>query len=258
MKNYDQIKALLENRWQHYHHIDFIAEDPIAIPHQFSQQQDIEIAAFFAAILAWGKRSIILNNANKLMNLMGNSPYDFILNHQEKDLKPFLNFVHRTFNDTDLLYFISYLKHHYQTNISLEAAFIPKQGYENIYTSLTYFHQNFFSLDFAPERTKKHIASPLKNSACKRLNMFLRWMVRKNSEVDFGIWNAIPVKDLICPIDVHVGNVARSLGLLERKQNDWNAAMELTENLRTFDQNDPVKYDYALFSMGVNEKNKNN
>ncbi|HRP90019.1 MAG TPA: TIGR02757 family protein [Edaphocola sp.] len=254
MKNFKLLKTLLEERWLHYHHLDFIAEDPISIPHKFSKKQDIEIAAFFAAILAWGKRSLIIQSTNKLMAIMDHTPYDFILNHNDSDLKPFLTYGYRTFKPIDVLYFIEFLKFHFQENDSLEAAFIPKEGYKNLYDTLAHFHKYFFSLNNAPERTRKHIASPENNAACKRLNMFLRWMVRKNSEVDFGIWNQIPTKDLICPLDLHVGNVARNLGILERKQNDWKAAIELTENLKLFDAEDPVKYDYALFSMGVNEK----
>jgi uncharacterized protein (TIGR02757 family) len=247
------LRRILEEKFEDYHQHNFIAKDPIAVPHQFSKLQDIEIAAFYAAILAWGNRTTILRNANRIMSMMDNAPYDFILNHEEQDLKPFMHFVHRTFNATDLLYTINFFKHHYTKERSLEAAFFPKAGVE-VKAALMHFHDYFFSLKDAPERTRKHIATPARNSACKRLNMFLRWMVRKNSPVDFGIWNAIDVSCLICPLDTHVGDVARKLGLLARKQNDWKAAIELTNNLKVISPDDPVKYDYALFGMGVEER----
>lgn len=237
-----------------YNHTDFIVKDPISIPRQFTVQQDIEIAGFIAAILAWGNRTAILNSCNKLMALMDHAPYDFVMNHTEQDLKKLEGFVYRTFNTTDLYYFIAFFQHHYQTNHSLEAAFLKVDDLStyNMYDALIAFKNYFFSLEYAPDRTKKHIASPIKNSTCKRINMFLRWMVRTDSVIDFGIWHQIQPKDLIMPIDVHVSRVARKLGLLEREKDDWKAAVELTNNLKQFDALDPVKYDIALFGAGVN------
>lgn len=247
------LRRILEDKFEDYHQSSFISKDPIAVPHQFSKLQDIEIAAFFAAILAWGNRTTILRNANQIMTFMDNAPHDFILQHQEQDLKRFVHFVHRTFNATDLLYTITFFSHHYSQAASLETAFFFQKGVA-VRAALVHFHHYFFSLKDAPDRTRKHIATPDRNSACKRLNMFLRWMVRKNSPVDFGLWSAIETSELICPLDTHVGDVARKLGLLERKQNDWKAAVELTSNLKRLSPNDPVKYDYSLFGMGVEER----
>jgi uncharacterized protein (TIGR02757 family) len=247
----------LNRKVEEYNTVDFIANDPISIPHKFSKTQDIEIAGFFASIFAWGNRTTIINKCRELLQRMDNAPYDFILQHDQPDLKRLLSFKHRTFNDTDLLYFIQFLKMHYEANASLETAFSKHlKKYEvNIEPALNGFFQYFFSLPGIPERTKKHIAAPSKNSSCKRLNMFLRWMVRRdNKGVDFGIWKTISPSQLICPVDVHVARVARRFSLLERKQTDWIAALELTENLKKFDQADPVKYDFALFGLGVIEK----
>ena len=240
-----------------YNTVDFIANDPISIPHKFSKKQDIEIAGFFASIFAWGNRTIIINKCKELLQRMDHSPHDFILHHHQSDLKRLLSFKHRTFNDTDLLYFIQFLKVHYEANYSLETAFSKhlKKAEVNVAPALDGFFHYFFSLPTVPERTKKHIAAPSKNSSCKRLNMFLRWMVRRdNNGVDFGIWKTFSPSQLICPVDVHVARVARRFNLLERKQTDWIAALELTENLKKFDSVDPVKYDFALFGLGVIEK----
>jgi uncharacterized protein (TIGR02757 family) len=236
---------------------NFIDKDPICIPHLFTKKQDIEIAGFLAATIAWGNRTTIINNAKSLMTLMDNSPHDFICNHQSNDLKKFLSFKHRTFNATDLLYFISFLQFHYATNASLETAFIStiKNNNDVIEHALTHFHNYFFSLQDFPTRTKKHVATPIRNSACKRLNMYLRWMVRNDKrDVDFGIWENIKPIDLIIPLDVHVCNVATRLGLLQTSKANWKQAIELTNVLRTFDKNDPTKYDFALFGLGVIEK----
>lgn len=252
------LKAFLEEQVALYNTPSFIEKDPVSIPHQFIKKQDIEIAGFFAAILAWGNRTAILNSCEKLFRAMGKSPHDFVLHFREKDLIPLQTFVHRTFNPTDLFYLLHFLQAHYRLNESLEEAFaqfIHKES-PTIKEALMGFHTYCFSFEFAPERTKKHIATPARNSACKRLNMFLRWMVRKdNKGVDFGIWNAISPHQLICPLDVHSSRIARKLQILDRKQNDWKAAMELTDNLRTFDAADPSRYDFALFGMGV-ELNK--
>jgi uncharacterized protein (TIGR02757 family) len=236
---------------------DFITNDPICIPHLFSRKQDIEIMGFWASMLAWGQRKTIISKCNELINLMGGSPYDFVKNHSESDLKPFLNFKHRTFNDLDTLYFLSFFKQYYQKHDSLENAFLPTdyKKKKNIEEHLIKFRQTFFDSDTAPKRTRKHISSPAQKSACKRLCMFLRWMVRNDDKgVDFGIWSNIHPSQLICPCDVHVDRVARSFGLITRSKTDWNTALELTENLKSFDPNDPVKYDFALFGIGIENK----
>lgn len=247
---------LLESKISQYNQPGFIPHDPVSIPHLFTRQQDIEIMGFWAAVLAWGQRKTIIAKCHELIRLMDGAPYDFVRNHQPSDLKPFLSFKHRTFNDTDTLYFLHFFQHFYREHASLEEAFVP-DGDFHLHTltaerALVRFHEVFFSLEDAPARTRKHIATPARKSSCKRLNMFLRWMVRKDDAgVDFGIWNRLKMAELVCPCDVHVERVARKLGLLHRPQTDWLAAMELTENLRQFDPADPVKYDFALFGLGV-------
>ncbi|MCH6200887.1 TIGR02757 family protein [Aquiflexum sp. LQ15W] len=251
------LKGFLDQKVDYYNRPGFIELDPISIPHRFSLKQDIEIAGFFAATLAWGQRKTIISKCLHLLEMMDNAPYQFILHHSESDLKPFLNFKHRTFNDIDTLYFIQFFSSFYIEYDSLESAFTKGWNEEVDIMSilLKNFHQYFFQSPFAPNRTKKHVATPERNSACKRLNMFLRWMVRKdNNGVDFGIWNTIQPYQLICPCDLHVDRVARKLGLVSRKQTDWSTALELTQRLREFDPVDPVKYDFALFGLGVEEK----
>lgn len=254
INNDQSLKAFFDSKVEQYNQPSFIQDDPICIPHSFSKKQDIEIAGFFAAVFAWGNRTTIIQKSKELMKLMGNAPHDFCLNHTEHDLKQLIHFKHRTFNATDLLYFISFLQHHYLQHDSLESAFLDTES-NDMEIRLTRFHNYFFSLEDAPARTKKHIATPYKGSSCKRLNMFLRWMVRKDKKgVDFGIWKKIKPAELICPIDLHVARVAKRFQLLDRKQIDWLAATELTTYLRTLDANDPVKYDFALFGLGVMEK----
>jgi len=253
------LKKFLDQKVIQFNNPSFINEDPVCIPHLFSKKQDIEIAGFFAAIFAWGIRKTIINKCKSLLQLMDNSPYDFCMGHSDVDLKKIEKFCHRTFNDTDLLYFISFFKFHYSKHNSLEVAFfnnkIIKQPGNIIEQSLNSFYEYFFSLEDVPERTRKHIASPAKHSSCKRLNMYLRWMVRNDKQgVDFGIWKKISPSQLICPVDVHVARVAKHFNLLKRKQVDWQAAVELTEELRKFDKTDPVKYDFALFGLGILEK----
>ncbi len=244
---------LLNAKVELYNQQAFIKDDPICIPHLFTKQQDIEIAGFFAAAFAWGNRTTIINKSKELLQLMDNAPYDFCKHHSYTELEKLLHFKHRTFNTTDLLYFIEFFKFHYRNYETLETAFTTHG--ETVEQMLTGFHHYFFSLDDIPARTKKHIATPERNSTCKRLNMYLRWMVRQDDTgVDFGIWKNISPSQLICPIDVHVARVARGLNILTRKQTDWLAALELTDYLRTLDKNDPVKYDFALFGMGVMEK----
>ncbi len=257
MMNTLAVRDLLEKKYHLYHQLSFISEDPISIPHRFTKKQDIEIAGFFAAILAWGQRKTIISKCLELMERMDNAPHDFVVNHQEDDLKNLLNFKHRTFNDTDLLYFIAFFRQHYKVHQSLEEAFLHEMqhdaDYEPMEKCLIRFHDYFFSLDVAPARTRKHIATPARKSACKRLNMYLRWMVRKNDGIDFGLWDKIDTSHLICPCDLHVDRVARSLGLITRRQTDWETALELTSSLRQFDAEDPVRYDFALFGMGIYE-----
>jgi len=261
MKIFDKpsLKNFLDKKVDEYNQPFFIESDPICIPHLFSKQQDIEISGFFAATFAWGNRATIINKSKELLQRMDYAPYQFIVNHNETDIKNLLNFKHRTFNATDLLYFIQFLKHHYSRNKSLESAFFNSKTIEKadktIECSLQYFYNYFFSLKNFPARTIKHIASPQKKSTCKRLNMFLRWMVRKDGNgVDFGLWKKILPSELICPVDVHVARVARHFKLLHRNATDWQAALELTDSLRILDATDPVKYDFALFSLGVMEK----
>jgi uncharacterized protein (TIGR02757 family) len=252
MKEKD-LKAFLDKKVDLYNQPSFIKNDPIIVPHSFSKKQDIEIAGFFAAVFAWGNRTTIVNKAKELMQLMDNKPYEFCLHHNSADLKRLSDFKHRTFNYTDLLYFISFFKQHYSRHKSLEQAF-STHG-KTAEEMLAGFHGYFFSLEHVPARSKKHIATPERKSSCKRLNMFLRWMVRQDDKgVDFGIWKSISPAQLICPIDLHVARVAKKLSILERKQTDWQAALELTNYLRTLDKNDPVKYDFALFGLGVMEK----
>lgn len=253
-----ELIELLNEKALFYEQPAFIENDPICIPHRFSLLQDIEISAFFAATLAWGNRTTIINSCNKLLQLMDNAPYHFILHHSEKERKRFLHFVHRTFNATDLLVFIDFLQKHYRQEQSLEIAITKNfsSQHPDIEAALNYFYIYLFpSGNEYPVRTQKHVAAPAKKSSCKRLNMFLRWMVRSADRgVDFGLWKTIQPKQLICPIDVHVARVAKKLGLLQRKQLDWQAASELTMKLRDFDAADPVKYDFALFGLGVMEK----
>nr|WP_299417592.1 TIGR02757 family protein [uncultured Emticicia sp.] len=245
---------LLNEKFELFNQPDFIPHDPISIPHQFSLKQDIEITGFIAATLAWGQRKTIINKCNELIGLMDNAPYDFIKNYQDSDLRRFLAFKHRTFNATDTLYFLEFFKDFYSKNNSLEYAFLVglKNNDENIKSGLENFQKVFFSLEDYPIRTRKHVATPARNSSCKRINMFLRWMVRKdNKGVDFGIWDKIKTSALVCPCDVHVERVARKLGLITRPKTDWQTAVELTQNLKQLDPIDPVKYDFALFGLGV-------
>lgn len=252
--NFNNLKSFLDQKVELYNQPSFIKDDPISVPHKFTLLQDKEIIGFFAAIFAWGQRPTIIKKCIDLAERMDNAPFDFIQNHQDSDLKQLLDFKHRTFNDTDLLYCIEFFKMHYTQNESLETAFFPKSDM-TVEQGLDHFHEYFFSLEDAPQRTRKHIPSPKRKSACKRLNMYFRWMVRNdNRGVDFGLWNAIKPKDLICPLDLHVERTAKKLGLLTRDKPDWQAAIELTENLRLLDPTDPIKYDFALFGVSIEEK----
>lgn len=254
-ENHTDIKVFLDEKAEKYNHPDFIETDPIQIPHLFSDQQDIEISAFLSATIAWGQRITIIKNMQKLMALMGHAPYEFIINYTHADLERFSYFKHRTFNGDDCKFFIQSLRNIYLKYGGLGKLVqnIYKQE-KDIFNVLVNLRSLFFELDH-PGRTQKHFSNVLKGASAKRLNMFLRWMVRQdNKGVDFGIWKQIPSSSLYLPLDVHTGNVARKLGLLKRKQNDWKAVEEITGVLRKFDPSDPVKYDFALFGLGIFEK----
>lgn len=249
-----QLKSFLDKKVELYESLEFIENDPIQIPHLFAKKEDIEIAGFLTSIFAWGQRKTIINNAKKLMCWMDNSPHDFLLNHEEVDLKVMEHFVHRTFNSDDLLYFIRRLRYMYKDEGGLESVFatLIKQEKGLILPAISAFKQSFFDQEHL-KRSEKHLSDPEKGSSAKRINMFLRWMVRSNAkEVDFGIWTTISPSQLYIPLDVHTGNVARHFGLIKRKQNDRKALEELMIQMRQFDADDPVKYDFALFGMGVN------
>lgn len=251
--NLEDLKNFLEEKVEQYNHIDFIETDPIQIPHRFSQKEDIEIAGFLTAIIAWGNRKSIIKGANKMIELLDNSPYDFIRNHSSKDLLKIQGNIYRTFNSVDLLFFIKSLQNIYINHQGLENVFAAQLQEKNTFYIIERFRKIFFELPHE-NRTQKHISNPAKNSSAKRINMFLRWMVRKDHKgVDFGIWKSLSPAQLVCPLDVHSGNIARKLSLLQRKQNDWKAVMELMENLYILDPKDPVKYDFALFGLGAFE-----
>lgn len=256
-KSLEELKDFLDLKYREYNQPGFIENDPISIPHSFTKKQDIEIAGFWTASLAWGQRVTIINKCRELFAMMDQAPHDFVLNHSDQDLKVFGNFKHRTFNATDALCFIEFLKEFYRKHNSLETAFASYMDFDDktVEAGLRGFHKLFFELPDVPQRTRKHVATPARKSACKRLNMFLRWMVRQDDcGVDFGLWKQIKPAQLVCPCDLHVDRVARKLGLIQRKQTDWQTALELTESLRQLDPNDPVKYDFALFGLGVEEK----
>ncbi len=250
----EELKEFLDEKVILYNTDNFIESDPIQIPHLFSLKEDQEIAGFLAATIAWGNRKMIIKNAHRMMELLDQAPYDFVMNHTEEDLLKFESFVHRTFNAHDFTFFIKSLKNIYVNHGGLEKIFLPKNDHNNYQLAIHEFKKSFFEIPHQ-KRTLKHVSDPLKNSASKRINMFLRWMVRNdNTGVDLGIWTSHSPKNLHCPLDVHSGNVARKLGLLTRKQNDWKALTELDTFLRSLDPNDPVKYDFALFGLGVFEK----
>lgn len=248
-----ELKDFLDEKVIQYNTLDFIDSDPVQIPHLFSQKEDVEIAGFLSATIAWGNRKMIIQNSHRMLDLIGNAPFDFVMSHSESDLERLNNFVHRTFNGQDFMGFIKSLQHIYKNHGGLETVFAQNQEEQSMQKSISEFKKTFFSIPHLP-RTQKHISDPLNNSAAKRINMYLRWMVRQdNKGVDLGIWKSIPPAALSCPLDVHSGNVARKLGILNRKQNDSKALAELDAKLREFDPNDPVKYDFALFGLGVFE-----
>ncbi len=251
VKQRDQLYDLLEKKYFEFSRLNFIDDDPISIPHKFSKKEDIEISGFLTAIISWGQRKTIINNANRLLEIMDHAPADFIRNHQEIDLEKAIGFVHRTFNADDLMYFFTALQEIYKNSGGLEQEFTVNKAVDNS-GRLSNFKKSFFKLEHL-KRTEKHIADPLKGSTAKRINMYLRWMVRTNKEgIDFGIWKTMNPSDLMLPLDIHTSTVGRKLGLLKRKQNDWKAVNEITTQLRLFDAKDPIKYDFALFGMGIN------
>ncbi|NDP22591.1 MAG: TIGR02757 family protein [Paludibacter sp.] len=252
--DFAEIKFLLDDRLSRYNRLDFIDSDPIQIPHRFSKKEDIEIAGFLTATISWGQRKSIINNANRLIDLMDNSPYEFLTEAETSDWRSVSTFVHRTFNSDDCLFFLHSLKNIYLHHNGLEKVFTIGYNFDtSVYSSLKYFREIFLSIPHKQHVTK-HISDVTRNSSAKRLNMFLRWMVRNDEyEVDFGLWKNIPASALMLPLDVHTGEVARAYGLLERKQNDWKAVEEITSVLRQFDASDPIKYDFALFGIGVYE-----
>jgi uncharacterized protein (TIGR02757 family) len=248
----EELKEFLDEKVKEFNTIDFIEPDPISVPHRFSLKEDIEIASFLASSIAWGNRKMITKNGHRMMDLLGDSPYDFVMSHQEHQLERLESFVHRTFNGEDYKYFIKALKHIYINHGGLESIFIKHQTKDSLQPAIHALNKIFFEIEH-PQRTRKHVADPMKGSVAKRINMNLRWLCRKDKKgVDFGIWDINPAK-LSCPLDVHSGNVARKLGLLNRKNNDLKALQELDKSLRELDPIDPVKYDFALFGLGIFE-----
>jgi uncharacterized protein (TIGR02757 family) len=251
--NQSELKDFLDDKVLQYNTLDFIESDPVQIPHLFTQKEDIEISGFLSATIAWGNRTMIIKNSKKMIDLMGNAPYDYVMSHTDDQLEQLDSFVHRTFNGQDFTHFIKSLKHIYSNHNGLEAAFAKNQETDSMQRSISEFKKLFFEIPHL-QRTQKHVSDPLNNSAAKRINMYLRWMIRQdNKGVDLGIWKSVSPAALSCPLDVHSGNVARKLGLLIRKQNDGKAVAELDRKLRLLDPKDPVKYDFALFGLGVFE-----
>jgi len=248
-----ELKEFLDEKVELYNRPSFIEPDPISIPHRYSKKEDIEISGFLAATIAWGNRKMILRNANRMMELLDHSPYEFIMNSNHDEIEMIKKFVHRTFNSTDLIYFLKALQNIYMHKGGIETIFRDHQTEDSLLPAIHEFHKIFFELSHE-KRTERHVSDPFKGSAAKKLNMYLRWMIRKdNKGVDFGLWKSISPSILSCPLDIHSGNVARKLGLLTRKQNDSKAVFELDTNLRKMDSEDPVKYDFALFGLGVYE-----
>jgi uncharacterized protein (TIGR02757 family) len=252
--DFKNLKEFLDEKVEEFNRCNFIESDPIQVPKQFSKKENIEIAGFLTATISWGNRPAIIKNATRLMALLENEPYEFILSASEEELSRLQNFVHRTFNGNDCIYFIRSLRNIYKNHGGLQTVFETEfQRERNIKSALSNFHKVFFELE--GERTRKHVSNVEKGASAKRLNMYLRWLVRKDKAgVDFGLWDGIPISELMLPLDVHTGNVGRKLDLLKRKSNDWKAVEEITRSLRKFDSNDPVKYDFALFGLGVFEK----
>lgn len=256
MMELEDLKSFLDEKVEKFNRPAFVETDPIQVPRKFTQKEDIEISGFLTATIAWGNRTAIIKNAEKLNSLMGNQPFDFVLNASNPEIQQLQKFVHRTFNGTDCIYFINSLKNIYKNHGGLQSVFetgFQSASRQTVKSALANLFEIFFELP--GERTRKHISNVQKGSSGKRLNMFLRWMVRNDkSGVDFGIWEGIPASKLMLPLDVHTGNVGRKLGILQRKSNDWKAVEEITKTLRKFDPTDPIKYDFALFGLGAFEK----
>lgn len=257
MYNFNEMKTILEENYQKYNRLNFIETDPIQIPHSFSKKENIEISAFLTAIIAWGRRDIIIKNAKKMMSVLDNNPYDFIINAQSKDFDNIEKFVHRTFQFTDFIFFLKSLQNIYKNKNGLEDVFYKNyKKNKSIKESISGFRKIFFAIPH-PARTRKHIADVTKNSAAKRINLFLMWLIRTdNIGVHFGLWKKFNPANLLMPLDVHTAKMSRALNLLSRKQNDWQAVEELTNNLKKFDPKDPTKYDFAIFGMDL-DLNKN-
>jgi len=253
METNRDLKIFLDEKADFYNQQWFIKNDPISIPHRFTKKLDIEISAFLTATISWGQRPMILKKASLLMALMDNAPHDFLTQSSTKEFSRFGSFVYRTFNGYDCLYFVSALREIYTKHQGLEDVFMAGYSNGSVKDAIANFRKLFMSWE-PLQRTGKHVADVNRNSSAKRLNMFLRWMVRRNDQVDFGLWKGLNPSDLMIPLDVHVGRVARKFGLLTRKQDDWKAVEELTSALRSFRPDDPVYYDYALFGLGVYEK----
>lgn len=254
MLNFEELKIFLDEKADQYNHPDFIGNDPIQIPHRFTLKQDIEIAGFLAATISWGNRKAIIKSAEKMLDIMGNTPHDFVLNHSEKDLRSIEGkSIHRTFNGEDFVYFMKQFNRIYRENQSLESLFRLHESETSFLHSVERFRNNFLGAE--KHRSHKHVSSPYKNSSTKRIIMFLRWMVRKDKRgVDFGIWENTGQQYLSIPLDVHTGNISRKLGLISRTQNDWKTVEELDAVIRKFDEKDPAKYDFALFGLGVTKE----
>lgn len=249
-----ELKEFLDEKVSHYNRFGFIESDPISVPHRYTRKEDIEIAGLLAATISWGNRKMIVKNGHRMLDLIGESPYDFVMSHKKSQLERFEGYVHRTFNEIDLIYFITALKYIYKEKGGLEMVFNTHANQDSLQPAIHHFKQVFFEIKH-PTRTTKHISDPFKGSAAKKINMYLRWLVRKDKHgVDFGIWKTIKSSQLSCPLDIHSGKIARKLGLLTRTQNDSKAVAELDANLRLLDRNDPVKYDFALFGLGIFEK----
>ncbi len=252
---YNELKALLEESYQKYNTLEFIETDPIQVPHSFSKKENIEISAFLSATIAWGNRKMIIKNAKKMMQILDNNPFDFIINAQKKDFDTIEPFVHRTFQNVDFVFFLKSLQNIYKNKGGLEKVFY--EGYKknkSVKDAIANFREVFFAIPH-PHRTQKHVADVERNSAAKRINLFLMWLVRKdNVRVHFGLWNKINSADLMLPLDVHTAKMSRALNLLTRTQNDWRAVEELTNNLKKFDPIDPTKYDFAIFGLDLDLK----
>lgn len=250
-----EVKEYLDALCLKYNCAEFIDQDPVSVPHRYTRPEDVEIAGFLAATIAWGRRPLIVRNAMRMMELMDDAPYQYVTQSAASDWTTLMPFVHRTFNGGDFVYFVRALQYIYLSQGGLGGFFRASyRRHETLRAVLSEFWQLFFSPELEPRSAHtRHLSSVDKGAACKRLNMYLKWMVRSDRNgVDFGLWNdAIPSSALYLPLDVHTANTSRALGLLGRRQNDWRAVEEITSVLRDFDAADPVRYDYALFCAGI-------